>query len=134
LDGSLNQAFEIMSSLDDAAFQFYVASQSSSPVGLALKKYGVPFIEAKMGQLGAFSEEKQTLMVSIKAHVDLLNQEIDLARHYTDKTFDSSLSPDNYALVLGNVRIRYQQAAEVAETIVNLINKLDDIRNREIEQ
>lgn len=119
------KAFEVLSNFNDAQLQAYVALQSSPPVGLSLKKYGVPYLEAKMDQLGAFSEQKQSILLSIKAHLELLNQEIDLAIHYTDKTFDSSLDENNHAIVLNNVKTRYRQAAEGAETVVNLINKLD---------
>jgi hypothetical protein len=61
-----------------------------------------------MDQLGGFSEQKQSTLLSIKAHMELLNQEIDLARHYMDMTFDSSLDAGNYAAVLDNVKTRYR--------------------------
>lgn len=104
-------------------------AQTSSKGGLALKKYAVPYLEAKIDQLGSFTEEKQRTLLSIRAHLELLNQEIDLARQYTDKTFDSNLSDENHATVHINVTRRYQYAAEGAETIVNLINKLDQIHD-----
>lgn len=121
-----------LSSLGDDKLQAAVGiqAQSSAQHGLALKKYAVPYLEAKIDQLGALSEQTQSTLLSIKGHLDLLNQEIDLARHYTDKTF-LELSKENYTSVLSNVRMRYQYAAEGAETIVNLINKLDQIRNGE---
>jgi len=122
-----------LAALDDARIQDAVTvhAQSTSQQGLTLKKYTVPYLEAKMSQLGTFSEPKQSALFSIKAHMDLLNQEIEAARRYADKTFDSTITTDNHAKILNNVMTRYQYAAEGAETVVHLINKLDQIRNRE---
>lgn len=122
-----------LSGVGGAAFDAAVAQRRAiTPQhGLALKKYTVPYLEAKMDQVGLFSEETQSTLLSIKGQLELMNQEIDLARHYTDKTFDSNLSEENYASVRFNVTSRYQHVAEGAETIVNFINKLDQIRNRE---
>lgn len=122
-----------LSGFDDAAFYAAVATkrQIAPQHGLTLKKYAVPYLEAKMDQLGSLSGETQSTLLSIKGYLELLNQEIDLARHYTDKTFAPNLSEENHASILLNVRNRYQYAAEGAETIVNLINKMDQIRNGE---
>lgn len=122
-----------LSGFDDATFDAAAAKirQILPQHGLALKKYAVPYLEARMDQLGSFSEEMQSTLLSIKGYLEALNQEIDLARHYTDKTFDSNLSEENYETVRFNVTKRYHYVADGSETIVNLINKLDQLRNRE---
>ena len=121
------QAFDLLSSFDDAKLKGYVARESSSQSGLSMKKYSIPYLEAKMDQLAQFPEKMQSTLLSIKAHLELVNQEIDIARFYMEKTFDSSIDAANLQIIQGNLRGRYDFAAEGARTTVDLINKLDGI-------
>ncbi len=120
-----SKGLEVMSTLNDGKFKAYVAAESSSPAGLSMKKYSVPYLESKMDQLGLFPEKFQSGLLSIKMHLELINQEIDTARFYMEKTFDASMDADNQEIIKANLRGRYQFAADGAKTTVNLINNLE---------
>lgn len=130
---SVVQMLDLMASLDETQLAAHVATQASQAQGLALKKYSAPYLDAKAPDLGMFPENLQRSLLSIKAHLELFNQEIDLARHYTGLTFDSSLDVRNREIVLDNVTQRYVYAAEAAQTIAELIETLELREETDIE-
>ncbi len=122
------QGLNLMSTFTDAKLEAYVRSQSGNRhVGLSLKKYTLPYLESKMDHLGMVPEKLQAQMLAIKAHLEIINEEVDLARFYMEKTFDSSLEEAIRSIVDQNLTGRYKAVTTGAKHTVDLINKLDEL-------
>ena len=80
-----------------------------------------------MDHLAMFPEKLQAQMLAIKAHLEIINEEVDLARFYLEKTFDPPAYTANRSEIDQNLRGRYVAAANSAKVTVDLINALDKI-------
>ena len=118
-------ALQILNDFNDTQLREYVRIHSTPMTPLSLKKYSVPYIESKMDHLALFNEKTQGILLAIKAHVELVNQEVDASRFYFEKTFDSSLDSNNRTIVTTNYHQRCVFAADAARYTVDLINKLE---------
>jgi hypothetical protein len=91
---------------------------------LAVKKYRLPYLEARLADLGGFDETSQATLIDIRTKVDLFNEEVDEARFYFKLTYDSEISDANLRLADESVSNTYRNLALMARVIVARINLL----------
>lgn len=94
--------------------------------GLTLKKHQTPLLDSKVNSLIVFNEGFQNRVLEIKGQINTLNEEVDLARFYLEKTFDS-LSEENHQTVSQNLDDCYKQISAMARRIVDHISKLESV-------
>lgn len=106
--------------LAELARQF-LASESETAMGL--KTHHAPFLDSKLGQLGSFSVEFQSLLLEIHSRLAILNEEIDQYRFYFQQTFSSSISEGNHKLIKQNINGNYIAVHGQARIICDFIDR-----------
>jgi hypothetical protein len=97
----------------------YVASETANPSrSIALQKYGIPMLDSRIAALWSLETTLQRQLLEIRTDVDLLNDLVDRARHYSDMTF-SKLEGNNYSRVTGNLEQVYSEYAKRARSLVD---------------
>lgn len=91
--------------------------------GLGLKTHHAPFLDSKLGQLGSFSVEFQSLVLEIHSRLAILNEEIDQYRFYFQQTFSSNISDVNYNLITQNINGSYMAVRTQARMICDFIDR-----------
>jgi hypothetical protein len=57
-------------------------------LGLNVKKYRVPYLDSKIGELGIFDEKTRAGILGVRAKLDLFNADVDEVLHYQKLTFE----------------------------------------------
>jgi hypothetical protein len=97
------------------------ALEQKKPDSVGLKKYSLPYLSAQMQMLSGSSSTVQTEVLQILAHVEMPNEEIDLSSSLFHRTFDSSLSPENYQAIVANQLSSYRNVSRMARALVDRI-------------
>lgn len=90
---------------------------------VGFRKYNTPFIDGHKGNLALLPTDLQNLLIEVKAQLAILNEQIDDARFFYRKTFDSDISPENYAIVEKNLKGVYADMCQHAQNIADLVSK-----------
>ena len=88
---------------------------------LALRVYGVPFLDAHFHRLDLYSLETQRMLVELHAALLIYNQHADEAMNYHQMTFATGGGQDRLDALAANVEISYERAAEKASDLVSRI-------------
>ena len=89
-----------------------------------LKKSSTPFLDSQITNLHLFTPEFQRLALTIQSKVAAINEEIDKAWFNYTKTFEPGLSPQNHAIVQGNM---HQTNLNVAELCRDACDDITDL-------
>lgn len=112
---------------NDEQFAEIIADMvADSGSGLAVKKYKLPYLESKIGELSLFSERSQRRALEILNHLHLFNEEVEEARFYFKLTFDSSISVENHSKALEGGNTSYIKMGERAQIIIDRIRKFEE--------
>lgn len=96
----------------------------AAPIGaVGLRKYNTPFIDGHIGALAMLPSDFQNLLIEVKAQIAILNEQVDDARFFYRKTFDSDISPENYGVVEQNLKGTYADVCQKARNIADLVSK-----------
>lgn len=110
--------------LSDAELAQIAQTKKARPgTALSVKKYRLPYLEARLADLGGFDEASQAILLDIRGKVDLFNEEVDEARFYFKLTY-SKISEDNHKLANESVANTYLNLAKMARVIVERIDLL----------
>jgi len=101
-------------------------AQQKDVVALNLKKYSLPFLGSNMSSISLLDMKLQRLIIQIRTRLNMVNEEIDLNLFYYVKTFDSTLSEDNSAMIKNNLNKSYQNISRQYRMIVDQITRLTD--------
>jgi len=101
-------------------------AQQKDVVALNLKKYSLPFLKSNMSSISLLDMKLQRLIIQIRTRLNMVNEEIDLNFFYYVKTFDSTLSEDNSAIIKNNLNQSYQNISRQYRMIVDQITRLTD--------
>lgn len=99
-------------------------SKGDSNKGLSLKKHFAPLLDSKIAQLGAFDQPFQNILLEVRSHLNMINEQIEHYYFYFNKTFDSSLTEENRVNIGKNMQGSYNVISEQARIVVDLIEKL----------
>jgi len=89
-----------------------------------MKTIHLPYLETKIEALTEFEQAYQRIALEVRAQAGQLNQEVDLAQFYFQKTFDSSIRGQNHENICKNLENAYRNIASKARYIVDLIAKM----------
>jgi hypothetical protein len=89
--------------------------------GMNLKKIYLPFLSANISSLYLFTPEFQRLALEIHSNLMLINEEIDVARTSTERTFDPSMSTVNYAAARTNIALAFNNIKNQSRWLADVI-------------
>ena len=92
--------------------------------GLSLKIFDIPIIDENYNSLHLFDIKFQKDIFEIRGQINRLNEEIENARFYFQKTFDSSLSDKNAEIVKTNLEQSYRN---INRALINISNHIGAI-------
>lgn len=88
---------------------------------LNFRRYSLPFIDSQLNSLSLFDLEFQRQIHSVRATLGIINEEIDVAWFYFQKTFDT-LSETNRGVVQKNLVASHEFIGKTAHQLVNDIS------------
>ncbi len=113
--------------MDDIKFAEFVASKKATTGDTLLyKKYYLPYLELKVGELSLFSEQFQRFVLDVLAHLHLFNETVEEAKSYLKLTYEQ-ISEENRAIVSENLNNSYKHIEERARIIIERIKKLEKV-------
>ena len=80
-----------------------------------------PFLDTQIGRLVIFDRTVQNRLMGIKTRVEIINDDIELARFYFEKTFDSGLSEKNSEIIKANLDQARGEIGKKAQRTADLI-------------
>lgn len=117
--------------LSDEQLEFYAKKLSASESGgLGLKTHYAPLLNSKIGQLGSFPVELQSLLLEIHSRLAMLNEEIEQYRFYFQQTFSSSISEENHKLIVNNIGGSYAAVRIQARMICDFIDRANSLGSK----
>jgi len=123
------KTLETQLAMPDDQFAYVASSLRAAPnVGKGLKKVNLAFSEMHLAELSLFSIKFQSQLFDLRSKLSMLNDEIDTAQKYHFMTFDSSLSPENHAIITIEVNNKY---VFIQGMIVRALNTISMILNFE---
>lgn len=88
-----------------------------------LKKFNAPFLDGHIGALVILPSDFQNLLIELKVQLGVLNEQVDDARFFYRKTFDSDISDGNYQILQKNLKISYLDVRQRARDVADLVSK-----------
>ncbi len=118
--------FNAQLNMDDAQFTLLSESLRAEPEGgISVKKYTLPYLESKVGELSLFNNKFQRTALDILSSLHIYNEEVEEARFYFRLTYQPDLSEGNYDRASYGVEASYRHLGDRAKIIVNRINQLN---------
>lgn len=108
--------------LDDSQLHAIYAVQKGGTFGL--KKYALPFLNSQITSLHIFSAQFRQLALGIQAEITMLNEEIDAIWFHYTKTFDSSMSQQNHAIIRKNIEKSYETIVRISHDVIDKIERI----------
>ncbi|HXP83286.1 MAG TPA: hypothetical protein VN841_01110 [Bryobacteraceae bacterium] len=102
-----------------------IGQQKRPLVGLGVKEYTLPLLDAHLGEISNFRVKFQSAVLAIKGHLDLFNQTVSYLRKLEDRTFDQSITGVNREAVMKNIDNGFVDLANRAKRIADLAGELD---------
>ena len=123
---SLLKAIDMQLSLPEQALSALLAGErSQGKSGLTLKKYAVPLLDARLAVLTSLPTSVQVLLLEVRTHLRMLDEEVDDARYYFQLTFDPKVTGNNRQAVEQNLENGYRQYGDRARIVAEKIAKLE---------
>ena len=120
------KAVEMQLSLPEQALSSLLASErSQGKSGLTLKKYAVPLLDARLAVLTSLPTSIQVLLLEVRTHLRMLDEEVDDTRYYFQLTFDPKVAGNNRQAVEQNLENGYRQYGDRARIVAEKIAKLE---------
>lgn len=123
--GTGRAAFERWRRLSpEQLFQMH-PNKVASGTSLTLKTYSLPLIEAGLlPELVLLTVGVRREVLAIREQLGFINQDVLRLNSLHERTFDSSLIPENRALVVKDIERGYRSLGERARAIANRVDKL----------
>jgi len=107
----------------------YIALHNApSPAGegswLLPVPYDAPFLKSRLEDLSLFPPATQQRLLRIVGELHLFNEQVAIVRQAHDRTFDTSLTGENYAANEKNLTIGTEKLAVRAEALIRAINRV----------
>ncbi len=108
---------------DDTQLEACIQIQRDSRegVGLSLKTYSLPFANANMHELSLLRIDCQRLLLDIRSRIEMINQEVEVARQYHLMTFDSSITGERHEQVIQVIKTKY---SDIQRMLIEVVNKI----------
>jgi hypothetical protein len=93
------------------------------PIPISFKKLSLPYTMTHLSSLSLFSEEFQRLALKVWSRVEILNQEMEFASFFFQKTFDS-VSESAHKTIVGNLDRSYVNLMNLSRPLIDDLNAL----------
>lgn len=97
--------------------------KASKKKTMSVKKLHLPFLQSNLPSVSLLAPGSQRVVAAIQRNVDSLNEEVDLYSFYLKKTFDATLSEENYSIVNINIDHAYGAIADLSYKTAELISR-----------
>jgi hypothetical protein len=115
---------KLLEAPDDQLNRYFLSRKSRGGKSLTLQSYGTPLLDARVSALWSFDTGSQRALLEIRSALDIASEIVERARYFTNLTFQK-LENGNHALAVENVDGCYEQYAQQARRIVELIDKFE---------
>lgn len=112
-----------MTTLDDARLQAYLAKLARPGRGANLKQFHLPLLSAAIGELSILPAESQRLALDVLRQIGMLNEEIQLSNDNFQRTFDTSITGGNRAILDSNIQLGYMTIGKMSRWLVEGIGR-----------
>ena len=113
----------LLKKTDDELKALALHSKDSKRKTTSIKKMSLPFLQQNFSSISLLNPNFQRSVAGIQRNINSLNEEIDLYYFYLKKTFDSTLTAENYSLVNKNIDHAYQAIADLSYKTTERISK-----------
>ncbi|HXM38263.1 MAG TPA: hypothetical protein VN908_06340 [Gemmatimonadales bacterium] len=110
----------------DASFIALHNAPAGSVTGLWPLPYHAPYLDGHLNELALLPVEMQRSLLRVLAEVSLFNEQVAFVQKATDRTFDSSLSRENYLANDANLKSGTEKLATRASELIRAINRVLD--------
>jgi hypothetical protein len=95
-------------------------------IGIALQKYELPFLGAKLSSLSFFEDNAalQSRLLEVRASLALFNDLVEQSRFYSRLTFNNGLSTANFERATENRTYCYRNASLRAKVLIRHIGEI----------
>lgn len=100
--------------------------KSDGTHALTFRHFSTPFLDTHIGSLRLFSPKFQVALLEIKTQISILNEQVEEAKDYKEKTFALNLSDENYDSVKNDLERTYRQICDRSRSIVDGISMLKE--------
>jgi len=97
--------------------------KASKKKTMSVKKLHLPFLQSNLPGVSLLAPGSQRVVAAIQRDVDSLNEEVDLYFFYLKKTFDATLSEENYSIVNMNIDHAYRAIVDLSYKTAELISR-----------
>jgi hypothetical protein len=118
---AINKILEVPDAQFNAAVQMLKATEN---MGLHLKTYNLPFVEAVLENLFVFDSKFQRSVLDIYAQVNILNEDNEKLNDFHRLTFETAHTNDNYNIIKANLNVGYFEVQRRCKLIVDKINTI----------
>lgn len=119
---SISELLGALAELSDQQLQTLYDQKNEQGRSMSVKVFSLPYLDSRISILSSLKNSVQKRIIEIRAQVGILNELIDEARFYHDKTFDSNLSPENHSIVQVNIEQCYNFIGNQARRLVDDID------------
>lgn len=95
-------------------------------LSLSLKRFYLPFLDSKIGEIASFNIELQNVIYEIRSRLQIINEEIDSTIRYFYMTFDSTMSAENHEIIRKGLIQKY---INLQTQLITLVKKMDHCLN-----
>lgn len=92
---------------------------------LVQKKFSAPLLDTTTNAPSTLSPRFQGALLAIRTHLGFLNEDIDEARFFLRRTYDTPLDQKNYSTICSNLDNSIEHFGSRAHKIVDLIGKIE---------
>ena len=116
---NLSKLLSMLDEKTDEEIKGIFLSVARNSTAKTLKKLYLPFLSGNMTVLSLFSGDYQRRAFELMAKLSMLNEAIELTMFHYQKTFDSSISPENHDVLESNMFQGYRDIALMAKDLAD---------------
>jgi hypothetical protein len=118
---SVIDAVRHTSRLDDASLRAYQERSRRPGHAVTLSNFVLNVVAAHMERLTILPATVQDILLNIKAQIDFINNDVEIARELFLRTFDLAMAEGMRETLVSNLDVTYKQIASRAEEAVKNI-------------
>jgi hypothetical protein len=89
---------------------------------LSIRSYFTPVMDSQVANFVIFNVDTQNLLTEIRTQLTFMNEIVEQAQFFYQKTFDSGVSEKNGEIIKNNLNEAYQKLGEKALSVADLIS------------
>lgn len=107
----------LLTSTDEQFERLASAMKSEEGIGVSLKTFPSIFLDFNLGEVSKLPLEHQRKIYEFKNTLHVLNEEIEVAKSYHARTFDSALNEVNHQILSRDLKQKYNDIHEMCTRV-----------------